>query len=160
MSHEEAEELGMASTMHDLGKIGIPDNVLLKPGKLNDDEWVIMKTHPEIGARCLKGSSISMLKKAAVIALSHHERWDGKGYPSGLKHEEIPLEGRMLSIVDVFDALTTERPYKKAWTIEDAVKLIREEIGSQFDPKITLVFLDCLQEFVEIKRSFRIVQTI
>jgi putative two-component system response regulator len=95
-----------------------------------------------------------MLDKAAVIALNHHERWDGNGYPAGLKHEQIPLEGRMLSIVDVFDALTTERPYKKAWSVDEAVKYIREAIGSQFDPKTTLIFLDNLQEFIEIKQKY------
>ncbi len=154
MSSEDAEEIGLASTMHDLGKIGIPDNVLLKPGKLDEKEWEIMRTHPAIGAKCLEGSSISMLQTAAVIALSHHERWDGNGYPSGLRQKQIPLEGRMLSIVDVFDALTTERPYKDAWPVEEAVKYIREAIGSQFEPKTTLIFLDNLDEFLEIRNKF------
>ena len=154
MSVEEAEELGLASTMHDLGKIGIPDRVLQKQAKLDADEWEIMRTHPVIGARCLEGSRTRLLQKAASIALHHHERWDGKGYPAGLKWEKIPIEGRMISIVDVFDALTSDRPYKKAWPVEEAVKLIREGIGSQFDPKITLIFLDNLQDFLEIKEQY------
>lgn len=154
MSPDDSEELGLASTMHDLGKIGIPDNVLLKPGKLDDDEWKIMKTHSEIGARCLCGSRNHMLEQARIIALHHHERWDGKGYPNGIKGEKISQAGRIVSIMDVFDALTSTRPYKKAWPVDKAANLIREGLGMQFDPKLALIFLDNLQEFLEVRSKY------
>lgn len=154
MSKLDSEETGLASTMHDLGKIGIPDNVLLKPGKLTEDEWAIMKTHPIIGAKCLEGSRISMLEKGRIISLTHHERWDGKGYPNGLKGEDIPLEGRIVCIVDVFDALTTNRPYKKAWPVGKAVEVIRDGKGTQFDPNLADVFLENLEEFLKIRDKF------
>ena len=154
MSPDDAEELGLASTMHDLGKIGIPDNVLLKPGKLSEEEWKIMKSHSEIGARCLAGSRNHMLEQARIIALHHHERWDGKGYPNGIKGEEISQAGRIVCIMDVFDALTSSRPYKKAWPVDKAVNLVREGLGTQFDPKLTLIFLDNLEGFLEIKKQY------
>jgi cyclic di-GMP phosphodiesterase len=154
MSPDEAEELGLASTMHDLGKIGIPDNVLLKPGKLDEQEWEIMKTHPEIGAKCLSGSNNHMLEQARIIALHHHERWEGKGYPNGLRGEDISQAGRIVCIMDVFDALTSTRPYKKAWPVDKAVNFIREGLGTQFDPKLAVIFLDNLQEFLEVRSKY------
>ncbi|MFC1537369.1 HD-GYP domain-containing protein [Gemmatimonadota bacterium] len=154
MSPDEAEELGLASTMHDLGKIGIPDNVLLKPGKLDEQEWEIMKTHPEIGAKCLSGSKTHMLEQARIIALHHHERLDGKGYPKGIRGEEISQAGRIVSIMDVFDALTSTRPYKKAWPVDKAVNFIREGLGTQFDPKLAVIFLDNCSEFIAIREKY------
>jgi response regulator RpfG family c-di-GMP phosphodiesterase len=141
MSQERAELLRHASLLHDVGKIGIPDRILLKPGKLDADEWEIMKAHTEIGASILTGSSSPMLQLAERIALTHHERWDGSGYPAGLASDAIPLEGRICAICDVYDALVSERPYKRAWSPEEALAEIRKESGSHFDPKLAEAFL-------------------
>jgi len=154
LSSEESELIGMASTLHDIGKIGIPDHILLKAGKLEYAEMAVMKTHSVIGARSLDGSRAELIEMAKIIALTHHERWDGKGYPTGLKGEEIPLAGRIVSLADVFDALTTKRPYKDAWTVEKAVQLIRECRGTQFDPMLADIFLDSLPEIVAIREEF------
>jgi len=143
-----------AAPMHDIGKIGIPDKVLLKPGKLDDEEWEIMRKHPEFGANIIGDDTSVLLQMAKEIALSHHEKWNGFGYPNRLKGEEIPLSGRVVAIADVFDALTTERPYKKAWTVEDAVKLIDEESGGHFDPDIVQVFHRVLPQILEIKAMY------
>jgi putative two-component system response regulator len=137
----EAELLRHASVLHDVGKIGIPDRILLKPGKLDPDEWEIMKTHAEIGASILAGSATPLLQAAEEIALTHHERWDGSGYPRGLAREDIPLAGRICAICDVFDALRSERPYKRAWPRREALVEIRNQSGSHFDPRLVEVFL-------------------
>jgi len=140
-----------AAPMHDIGKIGIPDNILLKPGKLDDKEWDIMRKHPEFGANIIGDHNSELMQMAKEIAITHHEKWNGFGYPYKLKGEEIPLSGRIVAIADVFDALTTERPYKKAWTVEDAVNLINEESGKHFDPELVSLFHKVLPEILEIK---------
>ncbi|MCB1878018.1 MAG: response regulator [Chromatiales bacterium] len=154
MSEQEADMLLQAAPMHDLGKIGIPDGVLLKPGKLTLEEWQIMKTHPEIGAEILGGSDYPLLQMAHTIALTHHEKWDGSGYPSGLSGADIPLVGRIVAVADVFDALTTERPYKHAWTVEQATEEIRSQAGRHFDPAVVDSFLRCLPRLLEVKSRF------
>ena len=143
-----------ASPMHDIGKIGIPDHILLKPGKLGPEEWEIMKTHATIGANILEGDDSDLMRCASEIALTHHEKWDGSGYPYGLSGEAIPLTGRIAALADVFDALTSERPYKKAWTVESAVDLIKESRGTHFDPELVAVFLQQLPEILNIRDRF------
>ena len=141
MVPEQAEMLLQASALHDIGKIGIPDRVLLKPGKLDADEWELMKTHTTIGAQLLAGSSSDVVQMAERIALTHHERWDGQGYPLGLSGDDIPLESRICTIADVFDALVSERPYKKAWPVSEALDEIARMSGSSFEPALASVFL-------------------
>jgi putative two-component system response regulator len=140
LSEELADNILLAAPMHDIGKIGIPDNILLKPGKLNPEEWEIMKTHVTIGADLLDGTDIPLLVMARNIALSHHEKWDGSGYPLGLSGEAIPIEGRICAICDVFDALTSERPYKRAWPVEEAMALLQQQKGQHFDPQLVDLF--------------------
>ncbi len=130
-----------AAPLHDVGKIGIPDSVLLKPGRLTREAFATMQRHTEIGARILAQHHSPVLQVAAQIALTHHERWDGSGYPCGLQGLEIPVEGRLVAIADVFDALTHERPYKAAWSVPEAVAEIQRLGGQQFDPDITAAFL-------------------
>jgi putative two-component system response regulator len=130
-----------AAPLHDVGKIGIPDSILLKPGKLSADEFEVMKTHTVIGARILSGGHSDSIRMAAQIALSHHERWDGSGYPHGLAGEAIPIEGRIVAVVDVFDALTHVRPYKTAWPVDRALAEIRRQKGNQFDQCVVEAFL-------------------
>lgn len=153
-SSEKAYLMLHASAMHDVGKIGIPDHILLKPGKLDAEEWEIMKSHTNIGASILGDDDSQVLKMAKVIAQSHHEKWDGTGYPEGLKGEEIPLEARITSICDVYDALTSVRPYKVAWSSEEAVKLIKEESGSHFDPAVVDAFLQVLPKVIEVSEHY------
>lgn len=153
-SDKEADLLLNAAPMHDVGKIGIPDRILLKPGKLDDEEWGIMKQHPEFGANIIGEHDSELLKAAHIIALTHHEKWNGQGYPNGLAGEEIPLVGRIVAVADVFDALTTERPYKDAWPVEKAVNLIKEESGQHFDAEIVDAFLDKLPEILEVKEKY------
>lgn len=143
-----------ASPMHDIGKIGIPDAILLKPGKFEPHEWEIMKTHATIGGKLLEGDDSDLLYMAREIALTHHEKWDGSGYPNGLSGESIPIVGRIAALADVFDALTSERPYKHAWTIEAAVELIKENSGKHFDPVLVDVFLRELPRIEAIKKAF------
>ena len=138
---EEYDLLALASTMHDVGKIGVPDTILLKPGKLTEEERTVMKTHTTIGAKLLSGSEHAFLQAAEIIALTHHERWDGTGYPQGLKGKEIPLFGRITGICDVFDALISERPYKKPWPVGKTLEKIREESGTAFDPELASLFV-------------------
>ncbi|MFC2071706.1 HD domain-containing phosphohydrolase [Chloroflexota bacterium] len=135
------ERILWAAPMHDIGKIGIPDRVLQKPGKLDSDEWVIMRQHTTIGAEILKEASADFVKLAAEIALTHHEKWDGSGYPQGLRSSDIPLAGRIVALADVFDALTSERPYKNPFPIEKALDIIKESRGSHFDPELVNGFL-------------------
>ena len=136
-----AEEIERASLLHDVGKIGIPDDILHKPGRLTDSERAVMQTHTSIGAELLSDSSSPLLRTAEAIARTHHERWDGTGYPAGLAGEEIPLAGRIAAICDVFDALLTERPYKRAWTLEETLGYIGAERGRHFDPELATLFL-------------------
>jgi len=142
----------LASPMHDIGKIGIPDKILLKPGKLDADEWTIMQTHVTLGAELLSGSDeIPLMKMAKNIALTHHEKWDGSGYPNGISGEDIPIEGRISAICDVFDALTSDRPYKKAWSVEKTMDLIREESGRHFDPGLVPLFESILDDVLRYR---------
>jgi len=153
LSWHECDMMKHASPLHDLGKIGIPDKILLKPGKLDADEWEIMKTHSTIGAQILSRSKSDMLNFAKIIALTHHEKWDGSGYPKGLKGEKIPQAGRIVAICDVFDALTSVRPYKKAWSLKDTFSHLEEQKGSHFDPKIVPLFLDITPEILKIQKQ-------
>lgn len=151
---EAADELRMAASMHDIGKIAIPDRILLKPGRLEPEEFSLMQTHVEAGVRILENPRSPLIALAQSIALNHHEKWDGTGYPQGLSGEAIPIEGRLAAIADVFDALTSERPYKKAWPVSDAVALIQEQAGKHFDPQLVPVFMDQLPNILEIKERF------
>ena len=152
---EEQELILRAAPMHDVGKIAIPDKILLKPGKLDEAEFTIMKTHAEKGWEILRGSQSHLLDIAAIIARSHHEKFDGSGYPLGLKGEAIPLHGRIVAVADVFDALTTERPYKKAWEVERAVDFLQTGAGSHFDPLCVAAFLSRLEDALVIRASFQ-----
>jgi len=157
MGRDEAwtELLFNASPMHDIGKIGIPDRILCKPGKLDPDEWAVMQTHTTIGARIIGDPDGSeLLAMAVTVALTHHERWDGTGYPKGLSGEAIPLEGRIVALADVFDALTSERPYKKAWSIEDASAYLRRESGKHFDPAVVDCFFQIVPDILRIKDTY------
>jgi putative two-component system response regulator len=127
---------------------------MLKPGKLDDEEWKIMRQHPAMGAAIIGDHKDELLQAARSIALTHHEKWDGSGYPMGLKGEAIPIFGRIIAIADVFDALTTERPYKKAWTVEASLKLIQEGAGSHFDPNLMAAFMTALPEILKIKEQY------
>jgi len=155
MNDREAEKLLYSAPMHDVGKIGIPDAILLKPARLEGREWEVMKQHTLIGERILNRSKNQLLQQAAVIALSHHEKWDGSGYPNGLSGTNIHLYGRIVAIVDVFDALTMQRPYKKAWAIESAVELINMESGKHFDPPLVELFNEFLPEIIKIKDTYK-----
>jgi putative two-component system response regulator len=137
---DEVERIRRAAPLHDIGKIGVSDAILLKPGKLDRQECQLMKGHAAIGHQILSGSGSRVLRLSAEIALTHHERWDGKGYPSGLQQEEIPLCGRVTAIADVFEALMHRRPYKEAWSIDAALAEIRHEVGRHFDPTVVEVF--------------------
>ncbi len=150
---EQCNLIQKSSPMHDIGKICIPDGILLKPGKLTKEEWEIMKTHAAIGAELLSGSHVPLLQMASLIAHTHHERWNGEGYPRGLKGDAIPLEGRICSVCDVFDALISERPYKKAWPVEEAVAEIERCRGTQFDPLLVDHFKKLVPRFMEIKQQ-------
>jgi len=151
----EAEQLMYAAMMHDIGKIGVPDNVLLKPDKLTSEEFDIIKTHPQIGADIIGEHNSDLLNQARVIALTHHEKWDGKGYPNGLQGEEIPLAGRLASIADIFDALTSVRPYKKAWNVDEALELIKKEAGEALDPKLVALFIELRPDVEKIMLAYR-----
>ncbi|WP_264049040.1 HD-GYP domain-containing protein [Methylobacterium flocculans] len=141
LPEEQVEQLSLASTMHDVGKISVPDAILLKPGPLTAEERSAMQTHAERGRRILEAGSSSLMQLAAEIAATHHERWDGTGYPLGLEGEAIPLAGRIVAVADVFDALTSERPYKKAWSEAEALNHIRTNADSHFDPACVDAFL-------------------
>jgi methanogenic corrinoid protein MtbC1 len=144
MDPEFCEKLSHAAPLHDVGKVAIPDSILLKPGPLTPAERAIVETHAEEGHRLVRGSSSSILDMAATIALSHQEKWDGSGYPRGLVGEEIPIEGRIVAVADVFDALTSDRVYRKAFSVEEAVKMMREERGHHFDPMVLDAFMEVL----------------
>src|SRR6204780_3160877 len=144
LERELCERLGYAAPLHDVGKVAIPDAILLKPGPLTAEERAIVETHAEEGHRLLRGSSSSILDMAATIALSHQEKWDGTGYPRGLKGETIPIEGRIVAVADVFDALTSDRVYRKAFPVEDAIQMMREQRGRHFDPVLLDAFMEVL----------------
>lgn len=154
-SEEDADNLLNAAPMHDIGKIGIPDSIMLKPGKLTDEEFAIMKTHPEIGAEILGESDSDLIALAKLVSLTHHEKWDGTGYPKQLKGDTIPIEGRIVALADVFDALTSVRPYKDAWTVDAAMKHIHSEKGKHFDPHLVEVFEQLLDQVFEIKERWK-----
>ncbi|KQP80675.1 HD domain-containing phosphohydrolase [Methylobacterium sp. Leaf117] len=141
LAPERVEQLSLASTMHDVGKISVPDAILRKPGRLSEEERREMETHAERGRRILEGSASHLVQLAAEIAATHHERWDGGGYPAGLSGEDIPLSGRIVAVADVYDALTSDRPYKKAWSHTDAVLHLQAESGRHFDPACVDAFL-------------------
>lgn len=152
---DRVEVIFNAAPMHDIGKIGIPDHILQKPGTLTAEEWTVMRTHPAIGAGIIGRHGSELLEAARVVALTHHERWDGGGYPRGRKGEDIPIEGRIVAVADVFDALTSRRPYKPAWPIGDAVAYLAKQAGHQFDPTLVPMFLELLPEVLEIRRQYR-----
>ncbi|MBK1873235.1 two-component system response regulator [Marinobacter sp. 1-3A] len=150
-----ADTLLNAAPMHDVGKIGIPDAILQKPGKLDPDEWAVMQTHPEIGAEIIGDDGSNLLDMAREVALNHHEKWDGSGYPNGLKGTDIPVSARIVALADVFDALTSERPYKSAWPIDKATGLIREQTGKHFDPDLVEAFFQCLPAILEVRERWQ-----
>jgi len=150
-SIERTKLLIQAAPMHDMGKIGIPDSILKAPRALTDDEWKIMRTHSEIGYGILKVSNDPVFKLAAEVALFHHEKWDGSGYPKGLKGKDIPESSRIVAIADVFDALTMKRPYKEAWSIEEAYNTLKNDSGKHFDKELVELFISIKDEIVEIK---------
>ena len=154
LSSERCELIRTASPMHDIGKIGTPDHVLLKPGKFTQEELDVMNQHAEIGYRILSGSDAELLKVAATIAWTHHERWDGSGYPRGLKGENIPIEGRIVAIADAFDALTTARVYKPAFAFDHAVELMIKKRAEHFDPELLDVFLASLPDIKRIHDQY------
>jgi len=154
LSHEEASLLQMASPMHDIGKVGIPDSILNAPRKLTADEWVTMQTHAQLGFDMLKSSNKKILQAAATVAHQHHEKWDGSGYPRSLSGEEIHIYGRITAVADVFDALGSERVYKKAWELEDILELFKNESGKHFEPKLIELFIDNLDIFLEIRDKY------
>ena len=144
-----------AAPMHDVGKIGIPDYILLKPGKLTPEEFDVMKGHAKLGYELLKDSGSEILRAGAEVALSHHEKFDGSGYPQGLKGSQIPLFGRIVAVADVFDALTSERPYKRAWSLDDACRFLEEGRGKHFDPMCVEAFLAGWEDVLEVRQRFR-----
>jgi len=153
LSAKEVQNILYAAPMHDVGKIGIPDSILMKPGKLTDEEFEIMKSHTIIGANILANSKAEVLKLAEQIAISHHEKWNGKGYPQGFSGDNIPLVGRIVGLADAFDALTSKRPYKEPFPVEVALDIIKKERGEHFDPDVVDVFLENIDEIVKIKEK-------
>lgn len=155
LSSHEQELIFYASPLHDVGKIGIPDAILQKPGPLTPEERQIMKRHPEIGYEILSQSNSELMKKSAIIALTHHEKFDGSGYPRGLKGEGIPLEGRIVALADVFDALASRRPYKKAWDLSDIFRFVESQSGSHFDPQVVAAFNRGRSEILEVYHRYQ-----
>lgn len=155
LGEDEAELLRIASPMHDIGKVAIPDEVLKKPGKLTNEEFDIMKKHTEIGYNILKGSNRRIIKSAAIVAHQHHEKWNGRGYPNGLKGEEIHIYGCITAIADVFDALGSDRCYKQAWELDRILNLFKDERGEQFSPQLVDIFLDNISEIIKIRDAYR-----
>ena len=150
-SERAADDLLNAAPMHDVGKIGIPDAILQKNGKLDDAEWVVMRSHAQIGADIIGEHDSGLLQMARSIALTHHEKWDGSGYPRGLAGEAIPLSARIVAIADVFDALTTRRPYKEPWPVQEAMNHIAAQAGKHFDPALVALFAPLLPQLLEIR---------
>ena len=154
LSEKEAEQLQQASPMHDIGKIAIPDAILKKPGRLNAEEFEVMKTHAQLGYEMLKYSQRPLLKAAATVAHEHHEKYDGSGYPRGLKGEDIHIYGRITALADVFDALGSDRVYKKAWSDDKLIELFMAQKGKHFDPDLITIFMENLSDFYDIRRQF------
>jgi len=155
IDEKNAAILRSASPMHDIGKVAIADSILRKPGKLTFEEFEIMKSHTEIGYKILKGSKRPILRAVAIVAYTHHEKWDGSGYPRGIKGKEIHEFGRITAIADVFDALGSDRIYKKAWNLDKILNLFKEEKGKHFDPKLVELFFDNLDKFIKIRNKFQ-----
>lgn len=155
LSPGEVETIHLASPMHDVGKMGTPDNILFKPGKHTPEEWEIMKQHTTFGGRILNGSSAKLLQAGEIIALSHHEKWDGSGYPKGISGEDIPLWGRITAVADVFDALTSKRPYKEAFSNEKSLQIMKEGHGKHFEPRLLDLFLENLDEVFDIQKKHK-----
>ena len=153
LGDERAETVLYASPMHDVGKIAIPDSILRKPATLDRDEWTIMKRHTTYGARILEGSESPVIRMAETIAITHHEKWDGSGYPAGLVGEDIPLEGRITAVADVFDALTSRRPYKEPFPIDKSLEMIREKRGNHFDPDVVDAFFAIKDDILDIREA-------
>ncbi len=158
LPEEQIDLLRKAAPLHDIGKIGIPDSILLKEGRLTPDERSLMETHTNIGARILSGSRYPILRLAEEIALTHHERWDGAGYPGGTQGDDIPLSGRIVAVADVFDSLTHVRPYKHAWTVQETLAEFRAEQGRQFDPAVVEALLRVAPETVVMETADRVVE--
>ena len=154
MTESEADDLLHAAPMHDVGKIGIPDSILRKPGPLDAEEWKVMQSHATIGGDIIGRHASGMLAMAHSLAVTHHEKWDGSGYPNGLAGEEIPLVGRIVAIADVFDALTSARPYKEAWPVEKAVEYLQQQRGQHFEPRLVDLFLKQMPALLEIKERW------
>jgi putative two-component system response regulator len=154
LTEEDQDLLLQAAPMHDIGKVGTPDMILLKPGRLTPEEFAVMKQHATIGYEILNANSSPLLKVAAQIAHTHHEKFDGSGYPNSLKGETIPLFGRIVAVADVFDALTSERPYKKAWRLEDASQFLKDGAGTHFDPACVSAFFTAYDNILAIRAKF------
>jgi putative two-component system response regulator len=155
MSEADADLLLQVAPMHDVGKLGIPDRILLKPGKLTPDEWEIMKQHAAIGAEIIGDHPSELMQAARMIALRHHERWDGSGYPDGLQGEAIPAMARIVAVADVFDALLSARPYKTPWTVAATVEEIKAQSGRHFEPRVVTALLQLLPECLEVREQYR-----
>ncbi|MDZ7819470.1 MAG: HD domain-containing protein [Aliarcobacter sp.] len=155
LSEKECDILFTASPMHDIGKVGVPDSILNKPGALTPEEWIVMKEHSINGYNILKNSKREILKAAAIVAITHHEKWDGSGYPRNLKGKEIHIYGRITAIADVFDALGSDRYYKKAWEDDEIFKLLLQEKGKQFEPKLINLFFENIDKFKEIRDRYK-----
>ncbi len=154
LSKAEVESIQYASPMHDIGKLGVPDSILMKPGKLTPQEFKEMQNHTIFGAKILENAKADLLRVSEQIAFTHHEKWDGSGYPRGLKGESIPLSGRIVALADVFDALTSKRCYKPAFPLEQSLDIIKEGSGRHFDPKIVQAFLNNIEKFLAVKAQF------
>ncbi|MFT7194839.1 MAG: response regulator RpfG family c-di-GMP phosphodiesterase, partial [Rheinheimera aquimaris] len=154
LTEYEAEKIKLASPLHDLGKIAIPDHILNKPGKHDAAEWAIMQQHAELGYQILQHSTNEIMQMGAIIAHQHHEKWNGKGYPQGLAKDDIHIAGRITALADVFDALGSDRCYKKAWPLPDIIELIRQERGQQFDPALADILLNNLDDFLAIRDAY------
>jgi len=154
-SEDRVEKILFTAPMHDIGKLGVPDSILLKPGKLTDEEFNEMKKHTVYGAKILEGSKHNFIKMAEVIAISHHEKWNGKGYPNGLAGEEIPVEGRIVALADVFDALSSKRCYKPPFPLEKVLDIIKTDTGTHFDPQVTEAFFRGMDEVMEVYNEYK-----
>ena len=151
---EDCHVIMAASTLHDIGKIAVSEQILCKAGRLTMEEWIVMKTHTIVGAELLSGNPSRFFDMAKEIALTHHEKWDGSGYPAGLKGKEIPLAGRICCLCDVFDALMSKRPYKKAWPLKETILEIKKGRGRHFDPFLVDQFLEILPDIMEIRENY------
>jgi len=154
LNQEDANQIKIASTMHDVGKIGIPDTILLKPDKLNSEEFETIKKHSRIGHDILAGSEHDVMNIAATMALQHHEKWDGSGYPNGLKGEEIDIVGRIITLADVFDSLSCKRVYKEAWLLNDILDFVQKQRGKMFDPGLVDLLMENLDDFLKIRNQY------